>query len=105
MHLAKTLLPGFFLLALSSSLAAKDWKTLTIGTEAPFAPWATVQDNGSLEGFDVDFSNQVCGRAKITCKMVALSYDDLIPSLVTGKIDVIVSGFEVTERRQSVILF
>ncbi|WP_158626788.1 transporter substrate-binding domain-containing protein [Bradyrhizobium sp. RP6] len=105
MFLLKICLPTCFLVATTVGLAAKDWTSLKIGIEANYPPWTSLNKNGSPEGFDVEFSNQVCTRTKITCTFVKLSFDDLIPSLVTGHVDVVLSGLEVTQRRDKIISF
>ncbi len=94
------------LLGLIHSAAAQDApKAITIATEGAYAPWNFTTADGKLDGFEVDLANDLCGRMKIECKIVAQDWDGMIPALTVGKFDVIMASMFITEKRQKVIDF
>lgn len=94
------------LLGLIHSVAAQDApKAITIATEGAYAPWNFITADGKLDGFEVDLANDLCGRMKIECKIVAQDWDGMIPALTVGKFDVIMASMFITEKRLKVIDF
>ncbi len=94
------------LLGLIHSAAAQDApKAITIATEGAYAPWNFTTADGKLDGFEVDLANDLCGRMKIECKIVAQDWDGMIPALTVGKFDVIMASMFITEKRLKVIDF
>jgi octopine/nopaline transport system substrate-binding protein len=60
---------------------------------------------GKLEGFEIDLANDLCGRMKATCEIVAQDWDGIIPSLQAKKYDAIMAGMSITDERLKVINF
>jgi polar amino acid transport system substrate-binding protein len=81
--------------------AVKD--TLTVGMELAYPPFEMTDEKGVPKGISVDLANEL-GKAlgkKIVIQNTA--FDGLIPSLKTGKIDLIISSMTITdERKQSI---
>ncbi|WP_026621811.1 octopine/nopaline transport system substrate-binding protein [Ensifer sp. WSM1721] len=78
---------------------------ITIATEGAYEPWNFTGPDGKLAGFEIDLANDLCGRMKIKCNIVAQDWDGLIPSLTAKKFDVIMASMIVTEKRLAVISF
>ncbi|AUX78623.1 lysine/arginine/ornithine ABC transporter substrate-binding protein [Sinorhizobium fredii] len=78
---------------------------ITIATEGAYEPWNFTGPDGKLAGFEIDLANDLCGRMKIKCNIVAQDWDGLIPSLIAKKFDVIMASMIVTEKRLAVISF
>lgn len=78
---------------------------LRIATEGAYAPWNFSRPDGTLDGFDVELSKDLCGRIKIRCEVVAQDWDGLIPSLNNGKFDAIMAAMNITEKRREAIDF
>ena len=98
------------LLALATFLAApavqaKDWKTVTIGLEGAYEPWNLTKPDGTLDGFEIDLANDLCGRMKIECKYIAQDWDGMIAGLNAGKFDVIMDAMSITDERKQQINF
>ncbi len=74
-----------------------------IGTEADFAPYIFQEADGSLSGFDHDVAEEVCQRARLTCKWQVAAFDALIPGVIDGRFDMAISGIAVTPERDRVI--
>jgi octopine/nopaline transport system substrate-binding protein len=92
-------------LALASAAWAKDWKTVVIGMEGAYEPYNLTDSSGKIVGFEPDLVNDLCGRLKIECKIIAQDWDGMIPGLQAGKFDVIMDGMSITEERQKTIDF
>ncbi|OCG02819.1 transporter substrate-binding domain-containing protein [Gilliamella sp. wkB112] len=98
----KTLLAILFA---SSAFMAQAAETLTIGTEATYAPFEFTNDKNEIVGFDIDVINKICDEMKASCKIVNQSFDGLIPSLKTRRIDVAIAGIDITPERQQQVDF
>ncbi|OCG08709.1 arginine ABC transporter substrate-binding protein [Gilliamella sp. wkB178] len=98
----KTLLA---ILLASSAFMAQAAETLTIGTEATYAPFEFTNDKNEIVGFDIDVINKICDEMKASCKIVNQSFDGLIPSLKTRRIDVAIAGIDITPERQQQVDF
>jgi len=91
--------------ALAIGGAAAQQKTIKIATEGAYAPWNFTGAGGKLEGFEIDLANDLCGRMKVKCEIVAQDWDGIIPALNAKKYDAIMAGMSITEERKKVIDF
>ena len=97
------LIIGFLVLLCVPPLALAQ-STLKVGMSADYPP-LQYKDGERIVGVEADNAQAV---AKILGKRVALfefSFDELIPALEQGRIDVIMSGFSVTAERSQRIAF
>jgi octopine/nopaline transport system substrate-binding protein len=93
-------------LCVSGALAqGKKWETVKIATEGAYAPWNFSGPGGKLDGFEVELANELCGRMKVKCEIVAQDWDGIIPALQAGKYDAIMAGMNITPKRQEVLSF
>lgn len=77
-------------------------KTLTIGVCADYAPFEFF-NNGEIIGFDIDLMNEIAKRLGKTVKFKDMSFDAILGSLSTQRIDAAISSITPTpERRKSV---
>jgi octopine/nopaline transport system substrate-binding protein len=83
----------------------KKWDTVKIATEGAYAPWNFTGAGGKLEGFEIDLANELCGRMKVKCEIVAQDWDGIIPALQAKKYDAIMAGMSITEERKKTIDF
>lgn len=97
----KTLL----IIALASSIFSVSAKDLTFGMETTYPPFEYMNENNQLVGFDVDIANKICDTLQYTCKFVNQSFDSLIPSLKTRRIDATISGIDITPERSEQVDF
>jgi len=80
-------------------------KVLVVGTEPEFKRFETKSPNGEIVGFDMDMVKLLAEDLGVTLKIEEFSFSALIPSLVNGKIDLIVSGMTATEERSKTVTF
>jgi polar amino acid transport system substrate-binding protein len=70
-----------------------------------FEPWAMTDRHGKLIGFEVDVATKLAEDLGVPVWVVPLKFDELIPSLRTGWIDLIVAGMSITPKRARVVNF
>ncbi|OCG19194.1 MULTISPECIES: transporter substrate-binding domain-containing protein [unclassified Gilliamella] len=88
-----------------TAFAAQAADTLTIGTEATYAPFEFTNEKNEIIGFDIDVINKICDEIKVSCKIVNQSFDGLIPSLKTRRIDAAIAGIDITPERKKQVDF
>jgi octopine/nopaline transport system substrate-binding protein len=96
---------GSALAVAGASAQGKKWETVKIATEGAYAPWNMQTAGGKLEGFEIDLANELCGRMKVKCEIVAQDWDGIIPALTAKKYDAIMAGMSITEERMKTIDF
>ena len=103
----KKLILGTAALALTAGLAFADGhaKTVRMGTEGAYAPYNFINDDGELDGFEIELGNELCARAELTCEWVKNDWDSIIPNLVSANYDTIMAGMSITAERDEVIDF
>ena len=73
--------------------------TLRVGLEAGYIPFEMKDKSGNIIGFDVDMMSAAAKAMGVKVEFVNTDWDGIIPSLLTGKFDVIASGMTVTQER------
>ncbi|MCA9391668.1 basic amino acid ABC transporter substrate-binding protein [candidate division WWE3 bacterium] len=79
--------------------------TLVIGTDATYPPMESVDEEGTLVGYDIDLGNKLAENLGLTAEFNNIAWDDLFPALLSGDIDVIISGVTINEQRQKLYDF
>jgi polar amino acid transport system substrate-binding protein len=106
MRLLSTLAVGLLALTATAGLAAaKDWTTVRIGIEAAYPPFNGYNSAKEIVGFDVDVANALCAKMKVECTFVTQDWDGMIPALLAGKFDAIISSMSITDERKKVVDF
>lgn len=72
--------------------------TLRIGVDL-FAPWAMRSKSGELIGFEIEVAKKLAEDMGVKGEWVPTAWDGIIPALLEGKFDVIISGMSVTPQR------
>lgn len=81
-----------------SSGSASASGTLVIGSDLTYPPYASLQD-GKPVGFDPDISRALAKQMNLTPKFKDTRFEQLIPSLKSGNIQVIASALYITSER------
>ena len=108
----KRILKGILLVVviglLSAGCSAKEddgAKPLIIGMELAYPPFETKDDQGNPSGISVDLANALGEFLERPVQIENTNWDGLIPSLQTGKVDVVISSMTITEERKKVVDF
>ena len=72
---------------------------------ATFVPWAMRDKKGDLIGFEIDVSNQLAKDMGVEVELVPTAWDGIIPALLAGKFDVIITGMVHKPARNLTINF
>jgi polar amino acid transport system substrate-binding protein len=106
MKLARILMSFLLVLSLQIAHSADNAvpSTLRIGTSASYPP-LTFNADGKLQGVEADLAKAVGEHLKVKTQFVELAWNELIPALNDGRIDVIMSGMSVTDARSRQVLF
>ncbi|MDC0434424.1 transporter substrate-binding domain-containing protein [bacterium] len=70
-----------------------------------FVPWSMRDKNGELIGFELDVGNKLAEDMGVEAEFIPTAWDGIIPALVAGKFDVIISGMTTTPERNLTINF
>ena len=82
----------------------KQRKIVRVGFST-FIPWAMRAKDGSIIGYEIDVANKLGEEAGWKTELVPMAWDGLIPSLLSGKIDVIIAGMDARVKRSMTIAF
>jgi len=77
---------------------------LTWATNGTFPPFESMQD-GKTVGFDVDLVDAVVAKMGLQSNIVIIEFKGLIPALIGGRIDSIVSGMYINPEHSQVVDF
>lgn len=81
--------------------AIKEKGTLTVGTDASYAPSEFLAADGvTPQGFDVDLFNAVAAKLGLKVEWTAASFDSIIAGVNSSKYDVGVSSFTINTDRE-----
>ena len=69
------------------------------GFEAGYMPFEMTDKNGEFIGFDIDMGKKMAEALGVKWVPINTAWDGIIPSLMTDKFDIIMSGMTVTQER------
>lgn len=95
----------YFILGLLPSWLLAEEKDLTIGMELNFPPFEMLDSSGQPTGISVDMAKALGQFLHRQVRVENIPFDGLIPSLKTGKIDLVISSLTVSEDRKNSIDF
>ncbi|MDF3034219.1 MAG: artP [Alphaproteobacteria bacterium] len=79
-------------------------KILTIGVSADYAPFEYIKD-GEIVGFDIDLMKEITKRLNKEVKFKDMSFDAILGSLSTSRLDAAISSITPTPERRKAIDF
>ena len=80
-------------------------KVLRVGMEPGYMPFEMTNQRGEIMGFDVDMAKGIAAAMGVELELVNTAWDGIIPSLLTNKFDIIMSGMTVTQERNLKVNF
>jgi polar amino acid transport system substrate-binding protein len=78
---------------------------LRVGMEPGYMPFELTNKKGEIIGFDVDMAKRMAKAMDVELELVSTAWDGIIPALITGKFDIIMSGMTLTQQRNMTINF
>ncbi|MGF1476263.1 MAG: transporter substrate-binding domain-containing protein [Geminicoccaceae bacterium] len=70
-----------------------------------FVPWVFRNKEGELIGFEVDVARKLAEDMGVEVEFVPTVWDGMVPALLAGKFDVIISGMSLTPERMLKVNF
>jgi polar amino acid transport system substrate-binding protein len=83
----------------------KDSGTINIGVFSDKSPFGYVDENGDYQGYDVYFANRIGEDLGVEVNFVSTEAANRVEYLETGKVDIILANFTVTEERAQSVDF
>lgn len=80
-------------------------EVIRIAVEGAFPPFNYVSADNQLQGFDVDIADALCEAAKVACELVIQPWEQMIPGLLDGEYDAIVSSMSMSAERKALVDF
>ncbi len=78
---------------------------LIVGTNAEFAPFEFIGDDGSVQGIDAEIAAEIAKDLGVELEISNMSFDALLPALSSGKVDIVIAGMTVNEERKQTTTF
>ncbi len=85
------------------TLAAKP--VLKVGTDATYAPFETIDSKGNFVGFDMELIKMVADEMGMELKLQNIGWDGIIPGLMNGNYDCLISAMTINAERKKQINF
>lgn len=79
-------------------------ETLVVGLQSGYPPFEFMDTQGKIVGFDIDLAGRIAEKLKKTLVLKDMEFEGEILSLKQGKIDLIMSGMNMTPSRLKEIL-
>lgn len=77
---------------------------ITVGVSI-LPPWVMENKQGELIGFEIDIANQLARDMGVKLKFKQYQWNEMIPALKKGEVDIIASGLSITPKRALEINF
>ena len=88
---------GLCTLSLCGSVSAAE---LRVATNPTFPPFEFQDSNtGTIQGFEMDLVAEIAKKLGDTVKIDKITFDGIIPAILSGSVDLGASGFSVTPER------
>lgn len=91
-------------LLIISSLAMAS-KPFVVGMELEYPPFETIDANGQPSGASVEIAKALGEKLGREVKIENMSYPGLIPALISGKVDAVISSMTINEERAKKVDF
>jgi polar amino acid transport system substrate-binding protein len=90
-------------LGVGLTFAAKP--VLRVGTDATYAPFETVDSSGNYVGYDMELIKMIADEMGMELKLQNIGWDGIIPGLMNGNYDCLISAMTITAERKKQINF
>ena len=106
-NILKFVLSVFCVWSLGCGQDSRDSKNpkLVIAIDATFVPMSFLNDQGDLDGFEVDLIKAVVKNAGFNFELVNVEWGGLFGGLITKKFDLVISSITILEERKNRMAF
>ena len=106
-YISKILLSVFIVLGLGCGQSSQEStiQRLVIAIDATFIPMSFLNDQGELDGFEVDLIKAVTKNAGFDYELVNIEWGGLFGGLITKKFDLVISSITILEERKNRMAF
>ncbi len=66
---------------------------------AEFVPWTMKSESGELIGFEIDVARKIAKDMGVKAEFILYPWDEVIPALQNGEIDILTGGMSITPAR------
>jgi polar amino acid transport system substrate-binding protein len=80
-------------------------KELVVGTAADMPPLNMTLKDGSIVGMEVDLATMMANGIGVKLALKPMPFNDLLPALEAGQVDLILSGMTMTQLRNTRVAF
>lgn len=81
---------------------------LVVGTSADYPPFEFHDISSGkdvIAGFDIDLANAIAKELGVELEIKDMSFDTIIPAVLSKKVDIGIAGFTITEKRKKSVNF
>jgi ABC-type amino acid transport substrate-binding protein len=79
--------------------------TYNVAQDMAYAPFEYVNEAGEPEGFDCDLMRAIASEMGFAVNLINTEWDGIVPSLLGGNSDMIISAMTITEERKQSVTF
>ena len=80
-------------------------KELVVGTAADMPPLNMTLKDGKIVGMEVDIATMMANSIEVKLTLKPMRFNDLLPALEVGQVDLILSGMTMTPERNTQVTF
>ena len=78
---------------------------LVLGTSGNMPTMSQVDGSGEVSGFDIDLARVMAGMMGVRLDIELMPFDQLLPALESGRVDVVMSNMTITPQRNLRVAF
>lgn len=78
---------------------------IVVGTATGYYPFEMADKDGNLVGYDIDVAKALGKELGVKVEFQNYAFSGLIPALQANKIDVVIAGMTITDKRKQVVDF
>ena len=78
---------------------------LILGTSGNMPMMSQLDDNGKLSGLDIDIAKYMAQAMKVELVPMVMPFNELLPALEAGKVDIVISNMTITPMRNLRVAF
>ena len=107
------LIAGYALMAVAAAAAGSapvldrimSKKELVVGTAASMPPLNMTLKDGQIAGMEIDLARYIANSLEVKLTLKAMPFNELLPALESGRVDMVISAMTITAARNSKFAF